>query len=97
MNTIALLPSEEIIELVKNLKKKGYTDIVGDAFTYAVNTWFALSVEDLLDPAYEQALAECGIVGEEAQKYLNGWLDFPELVQDKVDGWLASIWEKVGE
>ena len=86
MNTIALLPSEEIIELVKNLKKRGYTDI-----------WFALSVADLLDPAYEEALAECGIVDEEAQKYLNGWLDFPELVQDKVDGWLQSIWEKVGE
>jgi len=86
MNTIALLPSEEIIELVKNLKKKGYTDM-----------WFALSVEDLLDPVYEQALAECGIVDEEAKKYLDGRLDFPELVQDKVDGWLHSIWEKVGE
>jgi hypothetical protein len=89
-NTIALLPSEEIIKAVKDLKKRGYTDIW-------FSPWAEEWAEDLLDPAYEEALAECGIVDEEAQKYLDGRLDFPELVQDKVDGWLQSIWEEVGE
>ena len=89
MNTIALLPSDEIIELAEELKRRGF-----DFLDFEIK----LSVKKLdLDPAYEEALAECGIVDEEAKRYLNGELDFPEVVCDKVDGWLMNIWERVGE